>query len=362
MIAPDQKPGKLGLSICSVASTVGHPWAGSFVLAACLSLLGMETAQAMDIPSLSVMQPEIAATHPELVTQREALLKERKALLDRTNRHNASCDTVEVGSAADASCTKAYASLETAISNHVQASQRYNEHYFATVNLAAQTKPVPPLPSSDPNVVDARNVPSGLSESVDKAIPHTPSGDNVRKGFQAIQAGDWEAALAWFQVARNIEPSNSGIERLVDLADFTLEYRTRAKPLASSAPVATTQLPKQNSVINSTGDAVAKSGDPAVEPRGDDFMGRMAATQIAARARAAAAVKKYEEKYGDHNFPARNRVMQEAARGEGYSDQELKTQLRDALIEFRKNHPRGQDAPFPHVSPAVEDISIGGKG
>lgn len=169
MIAPCQNPKKSGLSIYSVVRTLGHPWAGSVVLTACLSLLGL-SAQAVDIPGLPVMQPEIAAAHPELVTQREALLKERKALLDRTNRHNTSCETVEVGSAADASCTKAYATLETAINNHVQASQRYNEHYLAAVTRATQTKPAPILPFSDPSVVDARNVPSGLSKSVEHAI------------------------------------------------------------------------------------------------------------------------------------------------------------------------------------------------
>ena len=231
MMAPYQNPRNSGLSICSVGSAVGHPWTGSFVLAACLSLLGMESAQAVDIPALPVMQPEIAATHPELVTQRAALLKERKALLERTNRHNTSCDTVEVGSAADASCTKAYATLETAINNHVQASQRYNEHYLAAVTLAVRTKPAPPLPSSDPSVVDARNVPSGLSKSVEKAIAtayaNAPPGvsQRVRKGFQAVAEGDWKVAKAWFEDALNRDPGNANLKRFVALVDQTLDRK-----------------------------------------------------------------------------------------------------------------------------------------
>ena len=244
MITPDQKPGKPGVSICSVPRTVGHPWAGSFVLVVCLSLLGMESAQAVDIPSLSVMQPEIAATHLELVTQRAALTKERKVLLDRTHRHNASCDTVEVGSAADASCTKAYATLETAINNHVQASQRYNEHYLAAVNRAAQTKPVPPLPSSDSSVVDARNVPSGLSKSVEHAIAtayaNAPPGvsDRARKGFQAVADGDWKVAKAWFEDALKRDPGNANLKRLVVLVDPLPDSDTQGtSPRQGAAPM-----------------------------------------------------------------------------------------------------------------------------
>ena len=243
MIAPCQNPKKSGLSIYSIASTVGHPWAGSVVLTACLSLLGL-SAQAVDIPGLPVMQPEIAAAHPELVTQREALLKERKALLDRTNRHNTSCETVEVGSAADASCTKAYATLETAINNHVQASQRYNEHYLAAVTRATQTKPAPILPFSDPSVVDARNVPSGLSKSVEHAIAtayaNAPAGvsDRVRKGFQAVADRDWKVAKAWFEDALTRDPGNANLKRFVALVDQTSDRKMQGTgPRQGAAPV-----------------------------------------------------------------------------------------------------------------------------
>ncbi len=239
MITPNRNPRNAGLNVCLIAPAVGLLRGGSFFLAALLSLLSMESAQAVDIPLLSVMQPAIAAIHPELVTQRETLTKERKALLDRTNAHNTSCDTVEVGSVADASCTKAYATLEMAINNHVQASQRYNEHYLAAVTRAAQTKPASPVPFSDSSVVDARNVPSGLPESVEKAIPHTPSGDNVRKGFQAIDEHDWKVALAWFKDALNHEPGSPGLQRLVDLAQYTLQRHSElgAKPIDDATAV-----------------------------------------------------------------------------------------------------------------------------
>jgi len=92
-----------------------------------------------------------------------------------------------------------------------------------------QTKPAPtPAPHTDTSVVDARKTPSGLPKSVDDAIPHSPSGDRVRKGFQSIQASDWKAALAWFQDALNHEPGSPGLQRLVDLAQFTLQRRSES--------------------------------------------------------------------------------------------------------------------------------------
>ena len=229
----------------------------------------------------------------------------------------------------------------------------------------AIAKPNKPAPHTDTSVVDARNVPSGLPKSVDDAIPHTPSGDRVRKGFQAIQAGDWKAALAWFQDARNKEPSNHGLGRLVDLAKFTLEYRAQTPAVEkNSTPVQSTQLPKQNTTINSTGGAVAKSGDPAVEP-GEGSLARAAAGQMAARARADAAFKQYVKKYGDHYSDARTRAVSKAYRGEGYTDEELKAQLQKSLLDYRKNyrknHPNGSDDSV-GGSPAAEEIILGGKG
>jgi tetratricopeptide (TPR) repeat protein len=85
--------------------------------------------------------------------------------------------------------------------------------------------------NTDPMVVDARNVPSGLPKSIDDAIASGYSGappgvgDRVRKAFQAIQTHDWKAAKAWFQDALNYDPDNAGLKRLVDLADYTEKFR-----------------------------------------------------------------------------------------------------------------------------------------
>jgi len=204
------------------APAVGRPWAGPIVAIAWLGMLTMGSVQAIDIPALPVVQPSIAAVNPALVQLRETLLNERKALLDRTNRHNQLCDAVVAGSAADVSCTKAYPLLEAAINSHIQASKQYNDNYLAAVNLAASQKPAP---SSDPMVVDARNVPSGLPKALDNAIANAyasaPPGvsDRVRKGFQAVMEHDWKVAKAWFQDALKRDPNNAGLKRLVALTD-----------------------------------------------------------------------------------------------------------------------------------------------
>ena len=92
---------------------------------------------------------------------------------------------------------------------------------------AAIATPSPPLPSGDPMVVDARNVPSGLPKSLENSIaaayPNAPPGvsDRVRKGFQAVMDRDWKVAKAWFEDALNRDPGNAGLKRLVELADST---------------------------------------------------------------------------------------------------------------------------------------------
>ena len=88
---------------------------------------------------------------------------------------------------------------------------------------------------SDPMVVDARNVPSGLPKSVNNAIAgayaDAPAGvsDRVRKGFQAVATHDWILAKAWFKDALNHDPNNAGLKRLIELADYTEKHIRRDK-------------------------------------------------------------------------------------------------------------------------------------
>ena len=109
-----------------------------------------------------------------------------------------------------------------------------------------------PAPTNDSTVVDARNVPSGLPKSVEMSIPHTPAGDRVRKGFQAITTHDWKVAAAWFQDALNHEPGSPGLQRLVDLAQFTLQRQSdsaaKAKDDASEAAMKKTGKARKSGI------------------------------------------------------------------------------------------------------------------
>ena len=214
---------------------------------------------------------------------------------------------------------------------------------------AAIATPSSPLEFGDPKVVDTRKVPSGLPKSVEATIPHTPAGDRVRKGFQAIAGHDWKVALAWFQDALNKEPDDPGLQRLVDLAQFTLDHRS---------PEQTAQSPAQNTTVISTDNAPAKSGDPIAKPRNDIFA-RAAANQMASRARAEAAYKKYKDEHGDHaDYLAHATAVQKASRGEGYSKEELDAQFLIALSEYSKSPKSHADSVG--GSAAADETSLGG--
>lgn len=116
-------------------------------------------------------------------------------------------------------------------------------------------------PNTDPMVVDTRNVPSGLPKSVDDAIPHTPAGNRVRKGFQAVMDHDWKVALAWFKDAHNQEPSDAGILRLIDLAEYTMQNRKQPRPPASKR----TPSPADKAQIATTTSALDHIGDKWLE-------------------------------------------------------------------------------------------------
>jgi len=223
--------------------------------------------------------------------------------------------------------------------------------------VTANPQPKPELEFGDPMIVDARNVPSGLPKSVDAAIPRTPAGDGMRKGYEAIQDGDWKVALAWFQDALNKEPGDPDLQRLVDLSQFTLVYRSQPQtpPVENnSTSVQITQLPTQNSTINSSSDAVTKSGETSLD--------LAMAGSAAAHARADIVFKQYQEKYGSEgHIIERAAAVSAAMRGEGFTKEELKAQLQQALKDYHKRHNNADDNI--DLGPAtLDEISIGGKG
>jgi len=195
--------------------------------------LAISISQAQpQIPALPEIDDALAAAHPELVKKRAGLIAERKKLLDQTNRHNAKCSAVTEGSTAEKDCLAAYGKLDAAINQHIGASKAYILDYDTT-RKAGPSKAV--RAHTDTSVVDARNVPSGLPLSVQKAIDDayakSPPGvrERVRKGFQAVMDRHWKVAKAWFQDALNHDPTNADLRRLVAISD-TPPASTRAKP------------------------------------------------------------------------------------------------------------------------------------
>lgn len=95
---------------------------------------------------------------------------------------------------------------------------------FTAVVATAPARQTVFSPANDPRVVDARNVRSGLAPAVDKAINGAFASampgvsDRVRKGFQAVTAGDWKVAEAWFADALNRDPDNAALKNMLAAA------------------------------------------------------------------------------------------------------------------------------------------------
>lgn len=241
--------------------------------------------------------------------------------------------------------------------------------------------------TGDTLVVDARHPGAALPEAVEAAIPDTPAGNRLRKGYQAVQAGDWKVALAWFQDALNKSPGDDELVRLVDLAQHTLNYLTQ--PQKAGAPAPDPEIPSKD-------EAVSKPGDPEASPPGGTdyladeaarkvavaerayaarekynqshgehaFMAGMAARQIAARARSEAAFKQYTKEHGDRAalIFERARATRRAYRGEGFSKEELEAQFQAALFEYYKLIDGRDMTKGVGGSATAEEISLGGKG
>ncbi|TSA40456.1 MAG: hypothetical protein D4R57_01720 [Verrucomicrobiales bacterium] len=280
-----------------------------------------------------------------------------------------------------------------------------------------------PAPNTDPSVVDLRDTtktsvdpalfkndlpPEQLPKNIDDALlaayADAPPGvsDRVHQGFQAIAVHDWTAALAAFQDALDKNPGDASLKRLVDLAQFTLDYRIRLETPAVGNNYASTQTaspPEQNAPIKSTRDATVKTGDEAIyrlapipaaeaqmarspaeraavavraeaarerynekEKTGSshDWLARCAASQMAAAARSDAVTKKYGGSYA--HFDEMLREKSKAVRGEGFSKKELDAQFQKALLDYYIEMDGHKPADSVGGSPVVEEIALGGKG
>jgi len=107
------------------------------------------------------------------------------------------------------------------------------------------------LQFGDPNVVDARNVPSGLPKALDDAIAaaygSAPAGVNnrVSKGFQAVQIKDWKVARAWFQDALQLDPDNQGLKKFIALCDYSPQAKTQISNVPDPAIMPDLNTPSQ---------------------------------------------------------------------------------------------------------------------
>jgi hypothetical protein len=124
--------------------------------------------------------------------------------------------------------------------------------------------------STEANGVDPQQAPTGLPKSMEAEIPNTPAGDRVRKGFQAIMNHDWNLAHAWFQDALNHDPGNAGIQRLVELAEYTMNRPNNLHPLAAPRSLKADTRPQD--ATTATVDArLDKPMDPGLARALDDF-------------------------------------------------------------------------------------------
>ena len=111
-------------------------------------------------------------------------------------------------------------------------------------------------PNTDPNVVDTRNISSGLPKSIDDAIAgaykNAPAGvsDRVRKGFQSVMTKDWSLAKAWFQDALKLEPDNEWLKKLIALCDYTPagQQQTNVANIHKPASVVNANSPSQTEI------------------------------------------------------------------------------------------------------------------
>lgn len=200
--------------------------------------------------------------------------------------------------------------------------------------------------ATGPSKLDA-NVPTGLPKFVEDSIPHTPAGDRMRKGMEAVLNHDWKVALAWFQDALNHQPDDAGLKRLVDLAQYTLH---REGQDATSHPLTGDDAPIPDLVQS---DAVHFN------------LAEIGATVIASQRRAEAAAKKYDAEHpGSADAAARAIIVQDAALGKGSSSEELDRQFQKALSDWQNTRDKDPQRWHWLGGPAAGEPQVitGGKG
>jgi hypothetical protein len=183
------------------------------VVLAALALLVLPPAARAQLAEPSPVPAAPDAELARLNHERAELMGELDDLRGRIAAHNQRCSHV--------------ATTDTALTATCEASRAELQQRLGIYKAGLSTY------ESDPMVVNAQGIPSGLPPDVDAALAKMPESDRLRKGYQAVMAHDWKLARAWFQDAHNHAPGDAGIARVVDLA-----LEAEATQAASGAPLA----------------------------------------------------------------------------------------------------------------------------
>ena len=284
-----------------------------------LALAALCQTVAAQIPKLHDVPVSLSDSprYSEWTNAQATLLTLKAGFFAAAKKHNAKCGNVTVGTALAEECARDWQQLEEQRKSYSADVEKFNQslaiavaaHKAASVlaleqsqngklsdasnfpgvnlnDLELKTVALAERLSAsllDSSAVDARNVPSGLPQSVEEAIPQTPAGARVRKGFQAALLQDWKVALAWFQDALNHEPGNPELQKLVDSARSALAKAQETKPdltremlhaLASRDSERTRKASERDAMMSSK---LAQWRSKPGEPISEDLMIWMAA-------------------------------------------------------------------------------------
>ncbi len=237
----------------------------------------------------------------------------------------------------------------------------------ATANDSGGLKPLSDV-NIDTRVVDARNVPSGLPKEIEDGIPHTPAGNSLRKGYEAILNHDWPAALAFFKDARDKEPNDPGLQRLIELGEFTIGIDKRAdKSKTDSSDTSSVPTTPASQMANPK--AITKYEDYIASKMNENLLACDAGIYYTAGKRFEANLDKYIKEHPDapkpdwaHNPKLMSKIMKDSLEGKGYSDEDLKNQLDQYLKDWNQKHPDGGRTWKGSPKATYEEDIIGGKG
>ena len=192
------------------------------------------------LPNNKVIRDDLAITQNELAARQQAKIAEQRDKAAATNMQKAIQGFTETLNAAPSPGGLDFDGRNSGTPPGAGGNGGGLD-FASAVSTTKQPASTSALPSGDPRVVDARNVPSGLSKPVEDAIAgaylNSPPGvsDRVRKGFQAVADQDWKVARAWFEEALARDPGNANLKSLVAAASPKADGKKQAATLPQGA-------------------------------------------------------------------------------------------------------------------------------